>query len=107
MRRGGKTFRIEGTIPNAAIAASLDLSHLILNSPAFPYAACANRDPDLWSEKVAIRNGINLTEEGRQAVNICGRCAHITACLQWALDTDERHGILGGLTPAQRRKLHK
>ena len=106
MRRGGKTFRIEGTIPNAAVAASLDLSHLILNSPAFPYAACANRDPEMWTDKVAI-SGTNLTERGREAVNICGRCAHITACLKWALDTDERHGILGGLTPAQRKKLQK
>lgn len=39
------------------------------------------------------------------ARRICATCDVKLICLKWALDTCEPHGILGGLTPNERKAL--
>jgi WhiB family redox-sensing transcriptional regulator len=35
---------------------------------------------------------------------ICGRCTVNTTCLDWAIDTDQLHGIWGGMTRTERTR---
>jgi WhiB family transcriptional regulator, redox-sensing transcriptional regulator len=62
-------------------------------------ASCTEADPDAW-----------FPEKGHRATDAratCNRCEVIDACLQWALDHDEPHGIWGGLNPEERKKLRR
>ncbi len=62
-------------------------------------ALCAQADPEAF-----------FPEKGgstRAAKSICGRCPAKEACLQYALDNDERHGIWGGLSEPERRELRR
>jgi WhiB family redox-sensing transcriptional regulator len=38
---------------------------------------------------------------------ICARCRFTARCLQLALDTGEIHGVWGGTTEKERRKMRK
>lgn len=57
---------------------------------------CRQVDPDLW-----------FPERGNptQAKRICGECPARAACLQWALDTRQRHGVWGGTTWREREAM--
>ena len=95
---------LQATHPNAATPTTLDLAFVVLNSPNFAHAACANRDPEWWSDAVAT-SGNGITKIGQQAVAICSRCTHEDACLQYALDEQIPHHIFGGLTASERKEL--
>jgi WhiB family redox-sensing transcriptional regulator len=43
----------------------------------------------------------------REAKKVCLSCDARERCLEWALDNDERHGIWGGMSERERRKLKK
>jgi WhiB family redox-sensing transcriptional regulator len=43
----------------------------------------------------------------REAKRICGLCPIRTACLEYALDHDERFGVWGGLSEKERLELRK
>lgn len=45
------------------------------------------------------------TPECQRAVAICRRCSVAENCLKFALSTEERFGVWGGFTPAQRDAL--
>ena len=64
-------------------------------------ALCRREDPELWFPESKGRR----SKKPHPAVVICHRCPIQQACLQHALDHDERHGIWGGLTEAGRRAL--
>jgi|GEM_PF-3422665 len=51
---------------------------------------------------IAVRHKLE-----KEAKKLCGKCAVTAACLQYALDHDERFGIWGGLGEAERRKLQR
>jgi WhiB family transcriptional regulator, redox-sensing transcriptional regulator len=36
--------------------------------------------------------------------SICGRCSHQAECAEWGI-TKEAHGIWGGLSPSERRRI--
>lgn len=38
------------------------------------------------------------------AKNICNKCEHINQCADWGVK-NEVHGVWGGMTPAERKKL--
>lgn len=62
-------------------------------------ALCAQTDPDMF-----------FPEKGgstREAKKTCLNCEVREACLDHALDNDERFGIWGGKSERERRKLHK
>lgn len=43
----------------------------------------------------------------REARAVCAVCPVRAACLRYAIEHDERHGIWGGLTEHQRRRLRE
>lgn len=66
------------------------------------HAACRNEDPELF---------FPVTEEGpeasrvRVALRVCASCPVRVECRNYALGSDMRYGIWGGLTERQRAEL--
>ena len=58
---------------------------------------CLDYHPDLWFSD--NRNAIDRAKE------ICAGCPVRDLCLQWALDTRERHGVFGGQTFGERANI--
>lgn len=60
-------------------------------------AKCADEDPDsFFPEK---------SGNAREAKKVCEDCPVKAPCLAWALEHGERHGIWGGLSSEERKKL--
>lgn len=60
-------------------------------------ALCAQVDPEIF-----------FPEKGqptRDAKKICDTCGVREQCLQWAMATNQRHGVWGGLTARERSNL--
>jgi WhiB family redox-sensing transcriptional regulator len=62
-------------------------------------AACRGTDPDLFFPTTG-----DLPWE---AMAICSACPVINACLRYALTTNQEHGIWGGRSERQRRRLQR
>lgn len=60
-------------------------------------ALCAQVDPDAFFPEAGAH--------ARDAKRVCGACPVRAECLSSALARGERHGIWGGLSPWERRKL--
>ncbi|MGX4688578.1 WhiB family transcriptional regulator [Streptomyces sp. JNUCC 63] len=43
----------------------------------------------------------------REAKRICGMCEMRSACLEYALENDERFGVWGGLSEKERQALRR
>ena len=78
-----------------------------VSHPAFAFAdqpwasdaLCAQTDPDVF-----------FPDKGgstREAKKICAQCFVQAECLDWALTTNERFGIWGGMSERERRKLQR
>lgn len=85
---------------------NVDTSHT--NAPGFPAvkappwmaeADCAQTDPEAFFPE---RGGST-----REAKKVCATCLVQAECLDYALDHDERHGIWGGLSERERRRIKK
>ena len=68
------------------------------------HAACRDADPDLFFPDGAIRSA---RAQVKAAKLICRGCPVRTICLSWALASGQEHGIWGGLTEDERRRLHR
>jgi WhiB family transcriptional regulator, redox-sensing transcriptional regulator len=71
----------------------------IASLPWAAQARCLQAEPDTF-----------FPEKGgstREAKRICAECEVRDACLEYALDNDERFGIWGGLSERERRKLKR
>lgn len=62
-------------------------------------AACTGLDPELFYPD----KGLPVLE----AKKVCRRCPVRVECLDWAIETRERFGVWGGLSPLERRRLWK
>lgn len=62
-------------------------------------ALCKETDPDAFHPE---KGGST-----REAKRICGRCEVRDECLEYALAHDERHGIWGGKSERERKKLRR
>lgn len=62
-------------------------------------AACLGADPGLFFPMDGT--------SAKPAKAVCAVCPVRAACLDFALDNNERHGVWGGLTERQRRPLRK
>ncbi|MER7046737.1 WhiB family transcriptional regulator [Streptomyces jumonjinensis] len=60
-------------------------------------ALCARIDPDAW-----YPDGGTVPGWVRET---CARCLVRAECLAYALERRERHGVWGGLSGAERRRL--
>ena len=66
-------------------------------------AACQEEDPELfYGEKGKFSNPRTM-----EALRVCRMCPVKTDCLKWAIETGDGHGILGGMTPAQRSRYRR
>lgn len=73
------------------------LAGAITARPWMVDALCLYVDPDLW-----------FPDKGgstREAKQVCRGCPVIAECLAYALERDERHGVWGGLSERERRRL--
>ncbi|MPZ21862.1 MAG: WhiB family transcriptional regulator, partial [Luteitalea sp.] len=43
----------------------------------------------------------------REAKRVCAGCPVTDECLEYALDTEQRHGVWGGLSEHERRPLRR
>ena len=71
-------------------------------APDWTGAACIGHDPEIWYPDPTDIIGT------REAVDICQACPVRQACLEQAMREEPaggRHGIRGGLTPEERRKI--
>lgn len=58
---------------------------------------CAQTDPALFFPEQG--------ESARDAKRVCAACPVRARCLQWALETGQQHGVLGGTTERERRRI--
>lgn len=65
-------------------------------------ARCRNVDPELFFSPDG-EQGRRRDAREAAAVGVCTGCPVRAACLQWALDNRQEHGVWGGLTEAQRK----
>lgn len=68
------------------------------------HAACIGEDPELF-----FPTGITgaALEQAERAKAVCGGCAVVDECLQWALDTSQDAGVWGGMSEEERRRLRR
>ncbi|GHB67922.1 transcriptional regulator WhiB [Streptomyces viridiviolaceus] len=66
--------------------------------------ACREEDPELFFP-VGNTGGAFLQIE--EAKSVCRRCPVIETCLQWALETGQQHGVWGGLSEDDRRRMKR
>jgi WhiB family transcriptional regulator, redox-sensing transcriptional regulator len=64
-------------------------------------AACAETDPEAFFPYGEV------SAEVRLAKAVCATCPVQNECLTYALEVDEPHGIWGGLTPKERKRLKR
>lgn len=65
--------------------------------------ACRTEDPELF---YPVGGSKEVREQEQAAKQVCARCPVREMCLQWALDTWQDDGVLGGLTEQERRAVH-
>ena len=63
------------------------------------YAACRGCDPDLWYPE--------RYENAGHAKTVCATCPVQPHCLNHAIETNEAHGIWGGLNARERRNIRR
>ena len=66
--------------------------------------ACRESDPDVWFPD---NQQHHMSMEFRIAKKLCGQCPVKNLCLEFALVNEEDHGLWGGLTPAERKRLRR
>lgn len=66
-----------------------------------PWAACADQDTDLFFPAAGA------SRSARRAREVCGSCPVQRQCLAYALEADVRHGIWGGTTGEERRRIRR
>ncbi|HEY1157506.1 MAG TPA: WhiB family transcriptional regulator [Arthrobacter sp.] len=66
------------------------------------WSACQEEDPELFFP--TGQTGLAVMEI-KEAKAVCCRCLVIEQCLQWALQTDQAHGVWGGLSESDRRRI--
>ncbi|WP_435280141.1 WhiB family transcriptional regulator [Streptomyces sp. 1222.5] len=70
-------------------------------------AACASTDIDPTIFYAPEHPGNPSAARIHTAKKICSRCSVIKQCLEFAMSRNERFGVWGGLTVAERRQLHR
>lgn len=67
-------------------------------------SACVDEDPELF---FPIGHTGPAEMQVAEAKLVCGRCDVRSACLRWALETGQGHGVWGGLDEAERKGLSR
>ena len=65
-------------------------------------AACRNTNPDLF---FPVGSTGEAVEETQAAIALCRRCPVREQCLEFAMVTNQRDGIWGGMSEEDRRRM--
>lgn len=65
-------------------------------------AACKDSDPDDFFPATYTGVGALTVADAKR---VCNRCPVKNACLHWALERREPHGVWGGTAPHEREEL--
>lgn len=91
------------TVPRRDLAAMLSERHHewtpFLPPLWYGDALCAQTDAEAFFPEQGGRGRC------REAKQVCAACPVREQCLEWALDNHEAHGVWGGHTERERRKL--
>jgi WhiB family redox-sensing transcriptional regulator len=68
------------------------------------YSACIGTDPAIFEAEGISQDAIDARKMARA---ICRTCPVVLKCREWGLATREEHGVLGGLSAGQRKKIHR
>ncbi|MCU1617219.1 MAG: sle2 [Frankiales bacterium] len=68
------------------------------------FAECSKHDPEIWFPIGSTGPALLQIEE---ATAICRTCPVMQECGQWALGTGQEHGVSGGLSEGERRRLKR
>jgi WhiB family transcriptional regulator, redox-sensing transcriptional regulator len=69
------------------------------------HAACHRIDPAMFFGPDRLEGRLERRERERAAKSICAHCPVRSLCREYALRTREPHGIWGGLTELDRRRM--
>lgn len=67
-------------------------------------AACRDHDPELWFPSIGDREKGAEHAAYDKPRRICAHCPVWPQCRAYALESDERYGMWGGLSPRQRSR---
>jgi WhiB family redox-sensing transcriptional regulator len=67
-------------------------------------AACLDVGPELF---FPIGTAYPALQQIAEAKVVCGRCAVVETCLQWATDAHQDNGVWGGMSADERRTLKR
>src|SRR3954452_12591695 len=87
-----------GTVALTALSLTVD------NDAWRAGAACRDTDPDLFFPVGTTGPAIEQIEAAKA---VCRECEAQTACLEFALATNQDTGVWGGTSEEERRKLRK
>lgn len=112
--------RLPESLVSVTEAASVDDSRLLLLRGSSPqdlakegvsgnmdwrhHAACLDEDPELFFPIGNTGPALLQIEEAKQ---VCRRCDVKDACLQWAIEAGQDHGVWGGMSEDERRALKR
>lgn len=70
-------------------------------------ALCAQQDPEFWFPPAGSGREPErrMTVRARSAKAVCAECEVRADCLMYAFETDQRHGVWGGLDEFERADL--
>jgi WhiB family redox-sensing transcriptional regulator len=68
-------------------------------------ALCKEIDPDLWFPSNENSRVKSSYEAMNYAKSVCARCPIVVQCLAHALSNKEEHGIWGGSSPNERKRI--
>lgn len=68
------------------------------------FAACRGEDPELFFPVGVTNQAMSQAEDAKA---VCFRCDAIGWCRQWALETGQDAGVLGGMSEDERRALKR
>src|SRR3954452_7469417 len=87
-----------GTVALTALSLTVD------NDNWRQYAACRDTDPDLFFPVGTTGPAIEQIDAAKA---VCCACDVQSACLEFALATNQESGVWGGTSEEERRKLRK
>ncbi len=70
-------------------------------------ALCRNYDVDLFFGPDAPETELEKQTREAEAKSICQRCPVKEPCLEFAIETNQKYGIWGGLTDKERASLKR
>jgi WhiB family redox-sensing transcriptional regulator len=67
-------------------------------------AACLHQDPEIFFPVGTSRAAVRQTNRAKR---LCAECPVSAACLRWAVEEGVDHGVWGGLTEDERRRIKR